>query len=243
MEGEGVMQRFRGLWLEELIVAQAAPGFLFCAVWAVMYEIYHEEGAFYTTLIQEIVGSEGFFPYFLLATLLMALPVGMVLDAVREALVGRWLAPPRGADGRRGPAPSALDWMHEGVPLLDHFEERLVLYRHAWVTTLVPAKAAGNFALVLVIFLVWFVVKIVRMSAWHIFSWAFIVGTPLVGLLIVRALSRRCVSGLREFRRLAAETIFPIPATSPDVPQPASVAIASAAPGSCDPLDMGPHQA
>jgi hypothetical protein len=210
------MHRVRGLLLGDLIVAQAVPGFLFCAGWTAMYEIYHEEGSFYTTLMQEILGSEGFFPYFVVASLLMALPVGMVLDAVRDVLVARWLAPSR-TEGSRCPAPSSLDWMHEGVPLLDHFEERLVLYRHAWATLLVPAKAAGNFALVLVIFLVWFVVKIVRMSAWHVFSWVFIVGTPLVGLLIVRALSRRCVSGLREFRRLAAETIFPSP---PPLPSP-----------------------
>lgn len=239
------MQRFRGLWLDELIVAQAVPGFLFCAGWTVMYEIYHEDGSFYTTLIQEIVGSEGFFPYFLVASLLMALPVGMVFDAVREVLVGRWLAPPRGPDGRGAPVYSPLAWLREGTPLSDRFEERLALYRHAWTTLLVPARAAGNFALILTIFLLWFVVKVVRMSAWHTFSWAFIVGTPLVGLLIIRALLRRCVRGILEFQRLAADTIFPAPAATAAQADPAMVASAADAPTDERPtsLDRGPHRA
>jgi hypothetical protein len=217
MEGEGVMQRFRGLWIEELIVAQAVPGFLFCAGWTAMYEIYHEEGSFYTTLIQEILGSEGFFPYFIAASLLMALPVGMIIDAVREVLVGRWVVSP------------PLGWMREGTPLLDRFEERLHLYRHAWATLLVPAKAAGNFAIILGIFLVWFLVKVVRMSAWHVFSWAFIVGTPLVGLLIIRALLHRCVGGTREFRRVTTDCIFPAPAPPTASPQAGSSSAASPA--------------
>lgn len=239
------MRQSLGAWLEELVVAQAVPGLLFCAGWSAMYEIYHEDGSYYTTLIQEVVGSEGFFPYFLVAILLMALPVGMVLDAVREILVGWRLAGLRTSVAQRWPAPSLFDWIQEGTPRLDHIEERVFLYRHAWSTLLVPARAAGNIALVLLIFLVWFLVKVVHMSAWHVFSWAFIVGTPLVGLLIVRALLHRCVGGTREFRRLTTERIFPAPASSPAASQAESTPAGSSADAAGEsaptPLDTGPR--
>jgi len=50
------MRRLRTFLVDELLLAQAVPGLLLCVGWAVMYEIYHEDGSFYTTLMQEILG-------------------------------------------------------------------------------------------------------------------------------------------------------------------------------------------
>jgi len=97
---------------------------------------------------------------------------------------------------------------------LDRFDDRYALYRHARVALLTPAKAAGNMALVLVALLVWFVVKIVRMSGWHVFSLAFIIGTPVIGLGIVATLVTRYAAGLAEYRRLIQGVLA---ATSADV--------------------------
>src|SRR5512136_2160958 len=89
------MRRLRTFLVDELLLAQAVPGFVLCVGWAVMYEIYHEDGSFYTTLMQEILGGDGLFPYFLVSAILMAFPVGLVMDTVREIVLERWLKMPR----------------------------------------------------------------------------------------------------------------------------------------------------
>ncbi|OGB89566.1 MAG: hypothetical protein A3H39_09690 [candidate division NC10 bacterium RIFCSPLOWO2_02_FULL_66_22] len=216
------MRRLRAFPVEELLLAQLVPGFLFAVGWTVMYEIYHEEGSYYTTLMQEILGSEGLFPYFLTSAALMAFPLGLLVDSVRHVLGEIWLGLPRMprlSDGvrpavrdadRRGRAPaSPLQWMEQLGPLPEDFEERYTLYRHAWATLLTPAKAAGNLALVLLVLTIWFVVKIIRMGGWHVFSLTFIIGTPLVGLGLVLALLTRYLSGLSDFHRRVQESIFP----------------------------------
>ena len=211
------MRRLRAFSLVDLVIAQAIPGFLLCTGWAVMYEIYHEDGSFYTTLMQEILGEEGFFPYFLVSALLMAFPVGMIIDTLREVVGERWLRIPRiGPQGiaRRSP----LSWMLEITLPADRLTERYLLYGHAWATLLMPAKTAGNLAVVVFIFLVWFVIKIVRMQGWHVFSLPFIVGTPMIGLGIVVALVLRYTSGLAGFYRVVHESIFPAPAAAPQPP-------------------------
>jgi predicted membrane chloride channel (bestrophin family) len=73
---------------------------------------------------------------------------------------------------------------------------------------LTPARTCGNLAVVLLVFLVWFVVKIVRMKGWHVFSPVFIVGTPVIGLGILIALYVRYAAGLAEFQRFA-EAVTP----------------------------------
>lgn len=196
------MRRLRAFPLDELLLAQAVPGFVLCVGWAVMYEIYHEDGSFYTTLMQEILSGDGLFPYFLISAVVMAFPVGMVMDTVREVVLERWLrAPRRGAAAEVFPLKALLQPL---LPL-DRFEDRYALYRHARAALLVPAKASGNMAVVLVILLVWFAVKIVRMSGWHVFSLAFIIGTPVIGMGIVATLAVRYASGLAEYRRLIQE--------------------------------------
>ncbi len=85
---------------------------------------------------------------------------------------------------------------------LDGFDQRYAVYRHARAALLTPAKASGNVALVLLALLVWFVVKIVRMRAWHVFSLAFIIGTPVIGIGIFVTLVIRYAAGLAEYRRL-----------------------------------------
>jgi hypothetical protein len=204
------MRRLRAFPIEELLLAQLVPGFLLAIAWTVMYEIYHEEGSFYTTVMQEILETEGLFPYVLLLAALMAFPVGMVVDTVRHAVGELWLGLPRLPRLRRGRAPaSPLQWMEHIGPPPEDFEKRYALYRHAWATLLTPAKAAGNLALVLLVLILWFVIKVFRMGGWRVFSPAFILGTPLVGLGLVGALLTRYVTGLGEFHRRVQDSIFP----------------------------------
>jgi hypothetical protein len=194
------MRRLQPFPVEDLLLAQVIPGFLFTVAWTVLYEIYHEDGSYYTTLIQEILGSEGLFPYFLISTVLMAFPVGMLVDSLRHVVGEVWLG--------RAPA-SPLHWIEQLGALPGDFEKRYVLYRHAWATLLAPAKAAGNLALVLLALTIWSVIKILRMGGWRVFSPAFVVGTPLVGLGLVLALSIRYASGVAEFHRRVQGSIFP----------------------------------
>lgn len=211
------MRRLRAFLLDEILLAQAVPGFVFCAGWAVMYEIYHEDGSFYTTLMQEILGGEGLFPYFLASAILMAFPVGLVMDAVREIVFERWLKVPRPGVARAA-EPSPLQAVLQPLLPLDRFDDRYALYRHARATLLTPAKAAGNMALVLFTLLVWFVVKIIRMQGWHIFSWAFIIGTPLIGMGIVATLLIRYATGLAEYRRLIRDAMAAARTIASDLP-------------------------
>jgi hypothetical protein len=211
------MRRLRACVADEILLAQVVPGFLMCVGWAVMYEIYHEDGSYYTTLLQEILGGEDLFLYFLVSALLMALPIGLVIDTVREVLVERWLGVPR-PQTPRTPKPSSLQAILQPVLNVSRIEDRYLLYRHARAALLTPAKAAGNLALTLLIFLVWFVVKIIRMQGWHIFSVTFIIGTPVVGLAIFGTLCARYVAGLAEFQALATVVIAPPQQLA--VPQP-----------------------
>lgn len=208
------MRRLRAFLVDELLLAQAIPGFLFCAGWAVMYEIYHEDGSFYTTLMQEILGGDGLFPYFLVSAILMAFPVGLVMDTVREVVVEPRLKIPRPGTARQV-EPSPLRVMLQPLLPLDRFDERYALYRHARATLLTPAKASGNLALVLLTLLVWFVVKIVRMSGWHVYSWAFIIGTPVIGIGIVATLFIRYATGVAEYRRLIQDAMATADANAP----------------------------
>ena len=200
------MRRLRTFLVDELLLAQAVPGFALCAGWAVMYEIYHEDGSFYTTLMQEILGGDGLFPYFLVSAILMAFPVGLVMDTVREIVLERWLKVPRPRPAR-GVEPSPLRVMLQPLLPLDRFDDRYALYRHARAALLTPAKASGNMALVLLTLLVWFVIKIVRMQGWHIFSLAFIIGTPVIGMGVVATLIIRYAAGLAEYRRLIQDVM------------------------------------
>ena len=216
------MRRLRTFPLEDLLLAQAMPGFLLAVAWTAMYEIYHEDGSYYTTLFQEILASEDLLPYFLISAVLMAFPVGMVVDAVRHVLGEVWLGLPRIHHARRAPA-SPLHWIENLTTLPEDFDRRYVLYRHAWVTLFTPAKTAGNLALVLLVLTIWFVVKIIRMRGWLVFSLAFIIGTPLVGLGLALALLARYATGVGEFHRRVQESIFPpkgtpIPFPGEDVP-------------------------
>jgi hypothetical protein len=200
------MRRLRTFLMDELLLAQAVPGFVLCVGWTVMYEIYHEDGSFYTTLMQEILGDDGLFPYFLVSAILMAFPAGLVMDTVREIVLERWLKMPR-PGAARGVEPSSLQAMLQPLLPLDRFDDRYALYRHARAALLTPVKASGNMALVLLTLLVWFVVKIVRMSGWHVFSLAFIIGTPVIGLGIVATLFIRYAAGLAEYRRLIQDVM------------------------------------
>ena len=200
------MRRLRAFPLDEVLFAQAMPGFLLCVGWAVMYEIYHEEGSYYTTLMQEIVGGEGLLPYFLVSALLLAFPVGLVIDTVREVVGERWLGVPRGRTGPRS-APSSLQLTLLPLVPLESAEDRYALYRRARAGLLTPAKACGNTALVLLTLLVWFVVKIVLMQGWHVFSPAFLVGTPVIGMGIVVTLFVRYAVGLAEYRHLVHDAL------------------------------------
>ena len=212
------MRRLRAFSLVDIVITQAFPGFLFCAGWAAMYEIYHEDGSYYSTLMQEILSGEGLFPYFVVAAVLMAFPVGMIIDSLREVVGEGWLRIPRIYPRERARR-SPLSWMLEIALPPDRLAERYLLYRHAWATLLTPAKTAGNLAIIIGVFLVWFIIKIVRMQGWHVFSLAFIIGTPLAGLGIVFALVVRYAAGLAEFHRVVRESIFPPPA--PASPPPA----------------------
>ena len=212
------MRRLHAFSLVDIVITQALPGFLFCAGWAVMYEIYHEDGSYYSTLMQEILSGEGLFPYFVVAAVLMAFPVGMIIDSLREVVGEGWLRIPR-IHPRERARRSPLSWMLEIALPPDRLAERYLLYRHAWATLLTPAKTAGNLAIILGVFLVWFVVKIVHMQGWHLFSLAFIIGTPVAGLGIALALVVRYAAGLAEFHRVVRKSIFPPPA--PASPPPA----------------------
>jgi hypothetical protein len=99
-------------------------------------------------------------------------------------------------------------------------ETRYALYRHARATLLTPARTSGNLAVVLLVLLVWFVVKIVHMQGWHVFSLAFIIGTPLIGLGIFIALYVRYAAGLVEFRRFAEALT---PGRRPDAAAPSDM--------------------
>jgi len=220
------MRRFRAVSLEDLVLTQLVPGLLLAMAWTVMYEVYHEEGSYYTTLMQEILSTEGLFPYFLATALLMAFPIGMVVDSVRHVVGEIWLGLPRTRRGWRAPA-SPLQWMEHLPALPDDFERRYALYRHAWATLLVPAKAAGNLAVVFVVLGIWFVVKMIRMGGFLVFSAAFIIGTPLAGLALIVVLTIRYKTGVAEFHRRTHESIFPFEpapstrvATEPSSPPP-----------------------
>ena len=202
------MRRHRASSVEDLLLSQVVPGFLFVVAWTVMYEIYHEDGSYYTTLMQEILGSEGLFPSFLFLAALMALPVGMVVDGVRHVVGERWLGLPRTRPGG-ATSTSPLQWIAQCDELPRDFERRYTLYQHALAVLFTPAKAAGNMAIVLLVLTIWFVIKIIHMSGWHIFSLTFIIGTPIVGLAIVLMLLIRYATGLSEFHRDVQEFIFP----------------------------------
>jgi hypothetical protein len=212
------MRRLRAFSLVDIVITQALPGFFFCAGWAAMYEIYHEDGSYYSTLMQEILSGEGLFPYFVVAAVLMAFPVGMIIDSLREVVGEGWLRIPR-THPRERARRSPLSWMLEIALPPDRLAERYLLYRHAWATLLTPAKTAGNLAIIIGVFLVWFIIKIVRMQGWHVFSLAFIIGTPVAGLGILLALLVRYAAGLAEFHRVVRESIFPPP--PPPLPPPA----------------------
>ena len=110
--GGTLMRRLRAFSLVDIVITQALPGFLFCAGWAVMYEIYHEDGSYYSTLMQEILSGEGLFPYFVVAAVLMAFPVGMIIDSLREVVGEGWLRIPR-THLRERARRSPLSWMLE----------------------------------------------------------------------------------------------------------------------------------
>lgn len=216
------MRRLRTFPVEDLLLTQVVPGFFLAVAWTAMYEIFHEDGSYYTTLMQEILGEEGLFPYFLIAAVLMAFPVGMVVDSLRHVVGEIWLGLPRIHPGRRAPA-SPLEWIEQLGALPEDFEKRYNLYRYVWATLLTPAKTAGNMALVLLVLTIWSLVKIVRMGGWHVFSVVFVIGTPIVGLGLVSALLIQYATGVAEFHRRVRESIFPpkettLPRVADDVP-------------------------
>ncbi len=207
--------------LEDLLVAIFPPGFLLSVLWTVMYEIYNEEGSYYTSLMQEIIGTEGLFPYFVVLAVLMAIPVGMVIDGLCQVLAERRVVR-RCTERTRDGSPPPLGWLSGGGILPPDFAGRYALYRHGRATLLVPARAAGNLALVIFVLSVWFVVKIIRMRGWHLFSWAFIVGTPIVGVVIAWLLLRRHTAGIREFHQYLREVLAPPPSPAAEAaPEPA----------------------
>jgi hypothetical protein len=210
------MIRPRRGWLEELLIAYAIPGFLFCVGWTVMYEIYHEDGSFYTTLLQEILGEEGFFPLFLISAILMAFPVGLILDALRGLLDTLGLLRTTGVPPERRSLHAAL---LQSTPVPATVRERYLLLQFAQSVLITPAKAAGNLAIVLAIFLIWFVIKIIRIEGWHTFSLAFIIGTPVVGCVLIVALVARYRAGVAEFRHTLDRLLPAAPA--PPAAEPA----------------------
>lgn len=194
--------------LEELLLAQLVPGFLFAMGWTAMYEIYHEEGSYFTTLLQELLGSEGLFPYFLVLTILMSFPVGLVVDSVRHVVGEVWLGLPRTQPGRP-PRTLPFPWIEEGnVPGKD-FYHRYTLYRHVRATLLMPARTAGNLALVILVLTGWFVVKLIRMGSFHVFSPTLVIGTPLVGLGLAVVLLTQYAVGLGECHRQLSGVLSP----------------------------------
>jgi len=206
--------------LEDLLVTVFPPGFLMSVLWTVMYEIYNEDGSYYTSLMQEIIGTEGLFPYFVVLAVLMAIPVGLVIDSLRQILAERRVVR-RWADRTRDCSPSPLSWLSAHGSVTADFADRYALYRHGRATLLVPARAAGNLALVILVLSVWFVVKIIRMRGWHLFSWAFIVGTPIAGMVIAWLLHRRHAAGIREFHQYLQDALVPPQPPAPEVtPEP-----------------------
>lgn len=189
-----MIRRLRIFPIEDLFVAQAVPGFCLAVGWTVMYEVYHEDGAYFTSLLQEILGTEGLFPYFVVSAILMAFPLGMVVDSIRQVVGEVWLRLPQRCCAR-----STADVPDIFGPKLLNPVDRYLRYRHFRAVTLTPAKAAGNLALVFVILIAWFAIKIYRMQGWHVFSWAFIVGTPLGGLAIAAILLARYLRDMRIF--------------------------------------------
>lgn len=202
------MRRPRLFPLEDVLLAQLVPGFLFVIGWTTMYEVYHEEGSYFTTLIQEILGSEGLFPFFLILAVLMSFPVGIAVDAVRHVVGEVWLELPRTASGKRRPS-TFLEWMEGSGAALKEIEQRFNLYRHAEVTLLTPARTAGNLALVVSALTVWSSVKILHMGGVSVFSAVFVIGVPLVGLGLSLVLLVRYVTGLGEFHREVHGSLFP----------------------------------
>ncbi len=200
------MRRPRLGFVEDVLFAQVMPGFLLAVAWTVLYEVFHEEGSYYTTLMQEIL-EEGLFPYFLVSAMLMAFPVGFVVDSVRHVVAESRFG--RHRLHRNGPAMSPLQWIERMESIPEDFEQRHRLYREAWSTVLIPAKAAGNLAVVLLILTIWSLVKIIRMGGWSVFSPIFVIGTPLVGLALVAALFFRYARGTAEFHRQVRDIIFP----------------------------------
>jgi hypothetical protein len=196
------MRRRGAFPLEEILLAQWAPGFVFGLGWTAMYEIYHEEGSYFTTLLQEILGAEGMFPYFLLLVVLLSFPVGMIVDALRHVAGEIWLGLPRGRKGKEAAAARESGLAHVPLPGED-FDTRFLLYRHACATVLTPAKAAGNLALVLLVLGMWSVVKIVQMGSFRVFSATFVIGVPFLGLVVVAGLVVRYVAGVEAFSRQA----------------------------------------
>ncbi|HSC70989.1 MAG TPA: hypothetical protein VLH58_06515, partial [Candidatus Methylomirabilis sp.] len=204
------------------------PGFLFAMGWTAMYEVYHEEGSYFTTLIQEVLGSEGLFPIFLLLVVLMSFPIGMAVDAVRYVVGEVWLGLPRRRSGRRG-TPSLPDWLGDtGAPVAE-IQRRLSLYRQARATLLTPARAAGNLGLVVLALTLWSAVKIFRMGGTDVFSLAFVIGMPLVGLGLGVVLLIRYAAGLGEFSR---DVYGLLPSTKEPLPSPpaAEAAVLEAVP-------------
>jgi hypothetical protein len=202
------MRRPRLFPLEDVLLAQLVPGFLFIIGWTTMYEVYHEDGSYFTTLIQEILGSEGLFPFFLSLAVLMSFPVGMAVDAVRHVVGEVWLELPRKASvGHRRTA--LLEWLEgSGLPI-EKIEQRFNLYRYAQATLLTPARTAGNLALVVLILTVWSSVKILRMGGVHVFPPVFVIGVPFVGLGLSIVLLVRYATGLGDFHLEVHGSLLP----------------------------------
>ncbi|HYL82516.1 MAG TPA: hypothetical protein VEU07_16990 [Candidatus Acidoferrum sp.] len=234
-----MMRRPRLFPLENVLLAQLVPGFLFVIGWTTMYEVYHEEGSYFTTLIQEILGSEGLFPFFLILAVLMSFPVGMAVDAVRHVVGEVWLELPRSASaGHRRTA--MLEWLEgSGFPC-EKVEQRFNFYRYAQATLLTPARTAGNLALVVLILSAWSSVKILYMGGVHVFSPVFVIGVPLVGLGLFIVLLVRYVTGLGEFHREVHGSLFP--SKAPVLTAPATEGSAfSSEPGSL-PVSPSPRE-
>jgi hypothetical protein len=211
------MRRPRLFPLEDVLLAQLVPGFLFVIGWTTMYEIYHEDGSYFTTLIQEILGSEGLFPFFLILAILMSFPVGIMFDAVRHVVGEVWLELPRTASGKRRPS-AFLEWLEGRGASFEEIEQRFSLYRHAQASLLTPARTAGNLALVVLVLTIWSTVKILHMGGVHVFSPVFVIGVPLVGLVLVIVLLVRYMTGLGEFHLEVHGSLFPAKAQIPAAP-------------------------
>ncbi len=218
---------FRLFPAEDLLIAQALSGFVLIIGWALMYEIYHEDGSYYTSLLQEILATEGLFPSFLLLAILMAFPVGLIVDSVREVVGEGWLGLPRTRPDGRHPA-AALPGLPTTGPASPDFWARYAVYRHAWAAVLAPARAAGNLALVLLLLATWFVVKMITIQGWDLFPPAFLVGAPLTALALAGILLTRYLRGARSFSVFAHDSLFSPTACGPNgSPEP----IGSSEPG------------